>query len=48
MSMHDHSQFEHQSQGGFLTSRAGLVMIGFLIIVGALLFTEHRTHVLGN
>jgi hypothetical protein len=32
---------------GFLSSRAGLVLIGFLIIAGALLFTEHRAHVLG-
>jgi hypothetical protein len=32
---------------GFLFSRAGLVLIGFLIIGGALLFTEHRAHVLG-
>ena len=32
---------------GFLSSRAGLVLIGFLIIGGALLFTEHRAHVLG-
>jgi hypothetical protein len=30
-----------------LFSRAGLVLIGFLIIAGALLFTEHRAHVLG-
>ena len=27
--------------------RAGVVLIGFLIIAGALLFTEHRAHVLG-
>ena len=47
MSMHDHSLFEHQPQGSFLTSRAGLVMLGFLIIGGVLLFTEHRAHVLG-
>ena len=32
---------------GFMFSRAGLVLIGFLIIGGALLFTEHRAHVLG-
>ena len=31
----------------FLFSRAGLVLIGFMIIAGALLFTEHRAHVLG-
>jgi hypothetical protein len=30
-----------------LFSRTGLVLIGFLIIAGALLFTEHRAHVLG-
>ena len=47
MSVHDHSQFEHQPQGSFLTSRAGFVMFGFLIIAGVLLFTEHRAHVLG-
>jgi hypothetical protein len=28
-------------------SRAGLVLLGFLAIVGVLLFTEHRAHVLG-
>jgi hypothetical protein len=47
MSMHDRSQLEGQPQRHFLTSRAGLVMLGFLIIGGALLFTEHRAHVLG-
>jgi hypothetical protein len=47
MSMHNHSEHEGQGQGNFLTSRAGLVMLGFLIIGGALLFTEHRAHVLG-
>jgi hypothetical protein len=46
MSIQDHSHHEGP-QGSFLTSRAGLVLIGFLIIAGALLFTEHRAHVLG-
>jgi hypothetical protein len=46
MSMHDHTRAE-TPRGNFLTSRAGLVLIGFLIIAGALLFTEHRAHVLG-
>jgi len=27
--------------------RFGLVLLGFLVIAGALLFTEHRAHVLG-
>ena len=48
MSMHDHSHNENETpQGSFLTSRAGLVFIGFVVIAGALLFTEHRAHVLG-
>ena len=47
MSMHEHSGHQHDAAGGFLRSRAGLALIGFLIIGGALLFTEHRAHVLG-
>jgi Protein of unknown function (DUF2933) len=48
MSMHYHSDSENETpHGSFLTSRAGLVFIGFAIIAGALLFTEHRAHVLG-
>jgi hypothetical protein len=48
MSMHDHpSDASGTPQGSFLTSRAGLVFIGFAVIAGALLFTEHRAHVLG-
>lgn len=46
MPIHDRSQSE-TPQGGFLTSRARLVFIGFALIAGALLFTEHRAHVLG-
>jgi len=44
MPSHEHSDHRPKS---FLLSRAGLVLIGFLIIAGALLFTEHRAHVLG-
>ncbi|QDM20565.1 DUF2933 domain-containing protein [Tardiphaga sp. vice352] len=48
MSMHDHSHGEGGTpQTSFLRSRAGLVFIGFAVIAGALLFTEHRSHVLG-
>lgn len=47
MSSHEHSEHQGHSQGSFLASRAGLVLIGFLIIAGVLLFTEHRAHVLG-
>jgi hypothetical protein len=46
MSHHDHPHHGEQ-RGGFLTSRTGLILIGFMIIAGALLFTEHRAHVLG-
>lgn len=47
MSSHEHSEHQGHPQGSFLASRAGLVLVGFLIIAGALLFTEHRAHVLG-
>lgn len=47
MSVHDHSDHQNEPRGSFLTSRAGLVLLGFLVIGGALLFTEHRAHVLG-
>ena len=46
MSLHDHSN-QDRPRGSLLTSRAGLVLLGFLVIGGALLFTEHRAHVLG-
>ena len=48
MSVQDHSFREApQGTGDLRKSRVGLVLIGFLIIAGALLFTEHRAHVLG-
>jgi DUF2933 family protein len=47
MSLHDHAAHHGQQQGGFLTWKVTLVLIGFSIIAGALLFTEHRAHVLG-
>jgi hypothetical protein len=47
MSLHEHSHDHDEPKGSFLTSRAGLVLLGFLVIAGALLFTEHRAHVLG-
>ena len=47
MSLHDHTGSQGQPQGSFLTSRTALVLLGFIVIAGALLFTEHRAHVLG-
>jgi hypothetical protein len=44
LSLDDHSG---RHEGSFLRSPAGLALLGFLIVAGALLFTEHRTHVLG-
>ena len=47
MPVHEPAEHRIQSRERFLKSRAGLVLIGFLVIAGALLFTEHRAHVLG-
>jgi len=47
MSLHQHSSRHDEPRGNFLTSRTGLVLIGFIVIAGALLLTEHRAHVLG-
>lgn len=47
MPPHEHQEHQGRPRGRFLGSRAWLVMIGFLAIAGALLFTEHRAHVLG-
>ena len=35
------------SEGMSRNARIGLVFAGFAVIAGALLFTEHRAHVLG-
>jgi len=48
MSAQDHFGHKEQArQGMSMKSKAGLVLVGFLIIAGAQLFTEHRAHVLG-
>ncbi|MBR1130317.1 DUF2933 domain-containing protein [Bradyrhizobium iriomotense] len=48
MTVQDHSGLRERPQGSISTkTRAGLVLIGFLAIAAALLFTEHRAHVLG-
>lgn len=48
MSMQEHSDRGPSAREGVsLRSRVGLVLIGFLVIAGALLFTEHQAHVLG-
>ena len=47
MSSHEHVQDRGPPGRKFPSARFGLVLIGFLIIAGALLLTEHRAHVLG-
>ena len=48
MSAQDHFGHQEQARQGMSTkSKAGIVLVGFLIIAFALLFTEHRAHVLG-
>lgn len=47
MSAQDHFGHQDHAQGMPKKSKMGLVLVGFLIIAGALLFTEHRAHVLG-
>ena len=40
----EHSHYQGRSRGNFLTSRSGIVLIGFLLIAGYFLITEHRAH----
>ncbi|WP_084029991.1 DUF2933 domain-containing protein [Bradyrhizobium sp. LMTR 3] len=48
MSVQDHSAHQEPARERMsLKSRVGLVLAGFLVIAGALLFTEHQAHVLG-
>jgi len=47
MSTQDQSGHPPAAAGMSIKSKAGIVLVGFLIIAGALLFTEHRAHVLG-
>jgi hypothetical protein len=48
MSVQDHSGYRESPQEAMSTkAKASLVLIAFLVIAGALLFTEHRAHVLG-
>ena len=48
MSIHDHPRDDDAPRERFLTSPAGLVMIGFLLIGGIYLWMEHRAHLLGT
>lgn len=45
MSDHDRPAHDPGPAGSFWTSRAGIVLIGFLAVAGLLLAYEHRLHV---
>ncbi len=48
MPPHDHADNEEtRKRNDFASMRFSLVLLGFFIIAGFLLFTEHRAHVLG-
>ena len=47
MSVHDHSSGNRTPRENFLTSPAGMVLIGFLAIGGVYLWMEHQAHLLG-
>ena len=47
MTDHEHAHHQRTTGGSFWTSRTGLVLLAFLAMGGALLFTEHQAHVLG-
>ena len=45
---HEHNPHNHRSgTGSFLRSRMGLALLGFLLIAGFYLVTEHTAHVFG-
>ena len=43
---HDHSSNEHPDDMQRKISRSKLVTIGFLLVIGYFLWTEHRAHVI--
>jgi DUF2933 family protein len=47
MSPHEHAEDRRPPDRKFPPVRFGIVLVGFLLIAGALLFTEHRAHVFG-
>ena len=47
MSLQDRAGSEGHAKGMSTNTRIWLVFAGFALVAGALLFTEHRAHVLG-
>jgi hypothetical protein len=47
MSIHERAGPGSRTHAGMLTWRTGLILLGFLVIVGTLLWAEHSAHILG-
>jgi hypothetical protein len=47
MSLHDNAGHRDERSRNFFASPLGLGLLGFMIIVGALMLTEHRAHLWG-
>jgi hypothetical protein len=47
MSLHDPEERPAAERRSFASIRFGIVLLGFIIIAGVLLFTEHGAHVFG-
>jgi hypothetical protein len=47
MSPHDQSGESRGGLIGFLTAPSGLVFVGFMVIAGIYLWSEHRAHLFG-
>ncbi len=45
MTTHEHDHKQHQEESG--VPKQKLALIGFLIVAGFFLFTEHRAHLFG-
>jgi len=43
---HDHGNLERQEDTERTVSRSKVVMIGFLLVIGYFLWTEHQAHVI--
>jgi hypothetical protein len=48
MCLHDQSAERRGGVIGFLTSPSGLVFVGFLVIAGIYLWSEHQAHLFGT
>jgi Protein of unknown function (DUF2933) len=47
MPLHDHHDDQQAERSYSRSMRFGVILLGFFIVAGFLLFSEHRAHVLG-